>query len=433
VRTAVRFLDDVLDVNHFVLEDNKKASQTLRRLGLGVMGLADALIKMDLAYDSEEARSMVEKIMDAMREEATAASEALAKERGVFPLYAEHEEYFKKLGIRPRRNVALLTVAPTGTTSMLMGVSSGIEPVFAPFVWRRIGGEYKALVHPLFKELLEAYPPAPGFQKDGSWDWDKVTEKIQENHGSVQGLDFVPEALQRVFKCAHDVSPLDHVRMQGAVQRAFDREGYVGNSLSKTINLPNHATVEDVEAAYTEAWRTGCKGVTVYRDGSREFQVISTSKKEEKAPEPEEEKPLARPFGKPVFERTGRLFGFTDMVKLTASDGTRYSYLVTVNMQGEHPIEVILTTGKAGDEQNADAEALGRVVSIALQYGVPPEAIVHTLRGINGGLYGSYFKKFVASKGDLIALALEQSLKLGNGHAHPLTREEPPAEPTRPY
>ncbi len=440
VRTAVRFLDNVLDVNHFVLEDNKRASQTLRRLGLGVMGLADALIKMDLAYDSEEARRVVERIMDTMREEATAASEALAEERGVFPLYAEHEEYFKGLGIRPRRNVAILTVAPTGTTSMLMGVSSGIEPVFAPFVWRRIGGEYKALVHPLFKELLEAYPPHPDYQKDGGWDWDKVTAKIQENHGSVQGLEFVPEKLQRVFKCAHDVSPLDHVRMQGVVQRAFDREGYVGNSLSKTINLPNHASVEDVEAAYTEAWRTGCKGITVYRDGSREYQVINTSKKgegqkeasEARETEPQAEatrpEPAARPFGEPVFERTGRLFGFTDMVKLTASDGTRYSYLVTVNMQGEHPVEVILTTGKAGDEQNADAEALGRVVSIALQYGVPPEAIIHTLRGINGGLYGSYFKKFVASKGDLIALALEQALKLGNGHGHPLVTGEAQAE-----
>jgi len=178
---------------------------------------------------------------------------------------------------------------------MLMGVSSGIEPVFAPFVWRRIGGEYKALVHPLFKELLEAYPPPPDYQKDGGWDWDKVTEKIQENHGSVQGLEFVPDRLQRVFKCAHDVSPLDHVRMQGVVQRAFDREGYVGNSLSKTINLPNHASVEDVEAAYTEAWRTGCKGITVYRDGSREYQVISTSKKSEEAPaaEPPAEPPPA--------------------------------------------------------------------------------------------------------------------------------------------
>lgn len=424
VHTAVRFLDNVLEVNRFALEDNRQASQRLRRLGLGVMGLADALIKMGLAYDTQAARDRVYEIMSAMREEAVKASEALAEERGVFPLYQEHEPYFQKLGVRPRRNVALLTVAPTGTTSMLMGVSSGIEPVFAPFVWRRIGGEYKALIHPLFKELLEKHPPHPDLSDgEGGWDWDKVTEAIQENHGSVQGLFFVPEELQKVFKCAHDVHPLDHVRMQGVVQRAFDEADYAGNSLSKTINLPREASVEDVEAAYTEAWRTGCKGITVYRDGSREHQVISTSKKDE-GKEADVAKTSGgvptRAFGKPVFERTGRLFGFTDMVKLTASDGTRYSYLVTVNMEGSHPIEVILTTGKAGDEQNADAEALGRVVSIALQYGVPPEAIIHTLRGINGGLYGSYYKKFVASKGDLIALALEQSLKIMNGDRHPL-------------
>jgi len=436
VPTAVRFLDYVLDVNRFALEDNARQVRRLRRLGLGVMGLADALIKMGIPYDSREARRAVKKIIGTIRDEALKASQVLARERGPFPLYEEHPEFFTEKGIRPRRNVAILTVAPTGTTSMVMGVSSGIEPVFAAFVWRRIGGTYVPLVHPLFKELLEAYPPHPDYEKDGGWDWDKVTEKIQENHGSVQGLEFVPEELQRVFRTAHDISPEDHVRMQGVVQRAFDAREYVGNSISKTINLPNHATVEEVEAAMNRAWETGCKGITVYRDGSRSFQVLSTEKKREEREEgtmqvtanPSPKTEPKRGSEAPTFERTERLFGFTDMVKLTASDGTRYSYLVTVNMQDGHPVEVILTTGKAGDEHNADAEALGRVVSIALQYGVPPEAIIHTLRGINGGLYGSYFKKFVASKGDLIALALEQALKLGNGEKHPLTATAPVPE-----
>jgi ribonucleoside-diphosphate reductase alpha chain len=200
--------------------------------------------------------------------------------------------------------------------------------------------------------------------------------------------------------------------MQGVVQRAFDAEGYVGNSLSKTINLPNEASVADVEAAYTEAYRTGCKGVTVYRDGSRDFQVLSVKKEDAEKGEHTRTAAEAEPTGpanagKPVYERPARLFGFTDMVKLTSSEGSRHSYLVTVNMAGGHPIEVIITSGKAGDEANADSEALGRVVSIALQHGVPPEAIVKTLRGINGGLYGNYHKRFVASKADLIAVALE--------------------------
>ncbi|SDE40765.1 ribonucleoside-diphosphate reductase alpha chain [Thermus arciformis] len=414
VHTAIRFLDNVLDVNKFALPDNEMAAKRLRRLGLGVMGLADALIKMGLPYDSEEARKKVYEIASAQREEAIRASEALAEERGPFPLYEEHREYFQALGVRPRRNVALLTVAPTGTTSMLMGVSSGIEPVFSPFVWRRIGGEYKPLLHPLFVELMEAYPPAPGFEKDGKWDWEKIIEEIQKDgHGSVQNLPFVPEAIRKVFLCAHDIHPLDHVRMQGVVQRAFDAEGYAGNSLSKTINLPNHATVEDVEAAYLEAYRTGCKGITVYRDGSREFQVLTVKKeskeaREEPAPQAKaEEKAPAGASREPPYERPGRLLGFTDMVKLMTPEGQKRSFLVTVNVLEGKPIEVILTSGKAGDEANADSEALGRVVSIALQYGVPPEAIVRTLRGINGGLYGTYQGRLVSSKADLIAVALE--------------------------
>lgn len=429
VHTTIRFLDNVLDVNRFALPDNEEAAKKLRRLGLGVMGLADALIKMGLPYSSEEAREKVYEIMSAMREEAIKASEALAKERGVFPLYEAHQEYFEALGIRPRRNVALLTVAPTGTTSMVMGVSSGIEPVFSPFVWRRIGGEYKPLLHPLFVELMETYPPHPDYEKDGKWDWEKIIAAIQEDgHGSVKNLPFVPEAIRRVFECAHDIHPLDHVRMQGAVQRAFDAEGYAANSLSKTINLPNHATVEEVEEAYLEAYRTGCKGITVYRDGSREFQVLTVRKEEKKAEEDKEEAPLAsRPApqapspapqpGTPMYERPGRLMGFTDMVKLLSPDGGKRSFLVTVNMLGGRPIEVILTSGKAGDEANADSEALGRVVSIALQYGVPPEAIVRTLRGINGGLYGTYQGRLVSSKADLIAVALETIPEVLKGEA----------------
>lgn len=829
VRTCVRFLDDVLDVNVFALEDNRVASQDLRRLGLGVMGLADALIKMGLRYDSEAGRQAIYEIMSALREEAVAESERLGQERGVYPVY---ERNAKKIPHGPRRNVAVLTVAPTGTTSMLMGVSSGIEPIFSPFIWRKIGSEYRALLAPLFVELLNQYPAPAGLEKDGGWDWDKVTEAVSENHGSVVGLAFIPEALQQVFVCAHDIKPEDHVRMQGTVQRAFDDGGqHAANSLSKciaagtliptsaglvaiedfartleddtftpldgtltvdghritqhyragvkpatritldsgatlvgatashrvltpegwrlmselrpgdtvlgkflashgvgglpiewtdeyrtnalpvqtpkamtpalarflgmlaadghttestgnvgltckdaeveteftrlcqevfgltprrtvdqrngvvclsltsrnlaryvealigkgayhkhapkqllrgsaeekqaflegltldgyvwegglclyagmseqlayhaaemarsfglpkvyqgrkrveasgktchlvsvsnemqeiltpvesrkkvkptqswyrvhvpaatiaatrlptshagytnfksvrgrgaltckntsaeqigwdtgvlayrvtavedagmvemydievegshayvvngmishnTINLPNSATVQDVQDAYSEAYRTGCKGITVYRDGSRQFQVLSTSKKKEKKAEaaqaaaevmgestpeaPKVETPPApapapaapsRPAQPttPVYERPARLSGITDMVKLTdPTSGHRRSFLVTVNHLNGKPIEVMVISGRAGDEANADSEALGRVVSIALQHGVPAQALIKTLRGINGGLYGSYNGRLVGSKADLIAVALE--------------------------
>ncbi|HEX2864243.1 MAG TPA: ribonucleoside-diphosphate reductase, adenosylcobalamin-dependent, partial [Deinococcales bacterium] len=242
---------------------------------------------------------------------------------------------------------------------------------------------------------------------------------------SVQGLEWVPAAVRRVFVCAHDVKPLDHVRMQGVVQQAFDREGLAGNSLSKTINLPNSATVADVEEAYSEAFRTGCKGITVYRDGSRQFQVLSTSKSDDKAEEagaaaPVEAvaaEPVFRP-GQPVYARPARLPGVTDMVKLTdTAAGAKRTFLITTSSLDGKPIEVILVSGRAGDEANADSEALGRVVSIALQYGVPAAAIQKTLRGINGGLYGSYNGRLVASKADLVAVALESTTSRGGVRA----------------
>ena len=413
VRDCTRFLDDVLEVNKFALEDNRIASQDLRRLGLGVMGLADALILMGLRYDRQDGRDMIDQIMSTMREEAVRESENLGLERGVYPVF---ERYQDKIPHAPRRNVAVLTVAPTGTTSMLMGVSSGIEPVFSPFIWRKIGSDYKALIAPLFQELLEQFPAHPQYARDGRWDWDKVTEALGGNHGSCVGLDFVPQVVQDVFVCAHDIVPLDHVRMQGTVQKAFDRESYAANSLSKTINLPNSATVEEIEAAYLEAYKTGCKGITVYRDGSRQFQVLSVSKDEKKEdksvtklelpPELTESSdnhtwqasPKFQP-GKPILERPTRLTGVTDMVKLTdLGAGSKRTFLITTNTLEGKPMEVVVVSGRAGDEANADSEALGRVVSIALQYGVPAEAIQKTLRGINGGLYGSYNGRLVASQ-----------------------------------
>ena len=417
-KTCIRFLDNVLEVNRFALEDNRSMSMKLRRLGLGIMGLADALIKMGLRYDAPEGRAAAKAMIDDLRESATQASQELAHERGAFPLFNDSDLD------TPRRNVALLTVAPTGTTSMLMGVSSGVEPIFAPFIYRKIGDSYAALVSPLFREMLEQHPPHPDCTENGAWDWDKVVEAVQNNHGSVQGIAFIPEAVQRVLVCAHDIAPDAHVLMQGTVQSAFDAGGErVANSISKTINMPNHATVSDVYDAYSQAFATGCKGITVYRDGSRQFQVLSTKKSDDKKKKADvqavpSQRSQAAPIqaaaeepqhlpGEPLFDRPGRLVGFTDSVKLTTSSGERRSFYLTVNKQDDLPTEVFIQSGKGGEEIMADSEALGRLVSIALQYGVPAEAIVKTLRGINGGMYGSYQGRMVASKADLIAVALE--------------------------
>ncbi len=429
VKTCIRFLDNVLEVNKFALEDNRQMSLKLRRLGLGVMGLADALIMMGYRYDDEKGRNAVAQMIGDLRDNATEASEQLSKERGSFP-------GLKDSAVKTeRRNVAVLTVAPTGTTSMLMGVSSGVEPVFAPFVFRKIGDSYASLIHPLFQELLERTIPHADYSKDGKWDLEKVVQGVQDNHGSVQGLDFIPDDVKAVLICAHDISPEAHVRMQGVVQSSFDGGNkMIANSISKTINMPNEATVEDVYRAYSLAFETGCKGITVYRDGSRQFQVLSTKaeKKEDQksfkddtttsqAPviitpsvTPKVEVPKALTSsrseylpGEPLFDRPGRLTGFTDVVKLTLPTGEKRGFYVTVNSQDGLPTEVFIVSGKAGDEANADSEALGRMVSIALQYGVPAEVVVKTLRGINGGMYGTYQGRMAASKADLLAIALE--------------------------
>ncbi|CAN5694642.1 hypothetical protein BH23DEI1_BH23DEI1_23700 [soil metagenome] len=436
VATCIRFLDNVLDVNRFALEDNREMSHYLRRLGLGIMGLADALIRMGYRYDSADGRAAVSAIITELREAATDASRDLARERGPFPGIGASSL------VEERRNIALLTVAPTGTTSMLMGVSSGVEPIFAPFIYRKIGSSYTAIIAPLFKELLERHAPHPDFADGEGWDWDAVVERVQEQHGSVQGLDFIPDDVKAVLVCAHDIAPDDHVLMQGAVQSAFDAGGeMVANSISKTINLPNHATVGDVYRAYSLAFESGCKGITVYRDGSRQFQVLSTKvdKKDGKMAATTEGTPgsgrgIAAPVAsapsavsvtgatdrrraarapferlpsEPLFDRPIRLEGFTDAARLTLPTGETRGFYVTVNKQDGLPVECFVTSGKAGDEANADSEALGRVVSVALQYGVPAEAIVKTLRGINGGMYGTYQNRMVASRADLIAVALE--------------------------
>lgn len=280
VKTCVRFLDNVLDVNTFALEDNKQMSHNMRRIGLGFMGLADALIKMGYKYNSDEGRAVVYEIASTLRSSAVKASQELAKERGAFPYYD------KSTLTTERRHVALVTVAPTGTISMLMGTSGGVEPIYSPFIYRKIGSEYQTMVSPLLEELLSEHEPPEEYasqvadsSKGGRvWDWDKVTEALGAAHGSLSKLDFIPDEIKSVFVCAHDVKPRDHVLMQTTVQNAFDDGGDMcSNSISKTINMPNEATIQDVFDAYTLAFDEGAKGITVYRDGSRQLQVLNVA------------------------------------------------------------------------------------------------------------------------------------------------------------
>jgi ribonucleoside-diphosphate reductase alpha chain len=257
VRTGIRMLDDVIDANGYPLPEIEAITKRNRKVGLGVMGFADALVRMQVPYDSERALAVGEELAAFIEREAQEASAELARERGPFANWRGSR--WDRAGLPPLRNATTTTIAPTGTISILAGCSGGIEPLYAiSFVRQVLDGERLLDVHPLFVERARAE----------GWYSESLMAAIAER-GSVRGMDSVPEDIQRLFATAYDVAPSWHVRMQAAFQR------HVHNAVSKTINFPRSATVEDVASAYDEAYRLGCKGVTVYRDGSRDEQVLS--------------------------------------------------------------------------------------------------------------------------------------------------------------
>jgi ribonucleoside-diphosphate reductase alpha chain len=257
VDVGVRLLDDVIEVNHYPLPQIEEITRGNRKIGLGVMGFADALIRLRVPYDSEEALAIADELGRFIERRAQQASVALAQERGAFPNWPGSK--WEREGSAPRRNATTTTIAPTGTLSILAGCSGGIEPLYAvSFVRQVLEGERLIDVHPLFVQVA----------RDGGWYSEALMERVAER-GSVRGLDEVPAEVQRLFVTAYDVAPEWHLRMQATFQR------HVHNAVSKTINFPRSATVEQVEEAYHEAYRLGCKRVTVYRDGSRDEQVLS--------------------------------------------------------------------------------------------------------------------------------------------------------------
>jgi ribonucleoside-diphosphate reductase alpha chain len=434
VKLAVRFLDDVLTVEHAPLEEIRLAILDKRRIGLGVMGLADMLIKLGLRYDSTEATALVNKVINAIRDEAQRTSVELGRERSV-------PEGVKRAGLS-RRNIALLTVAPTGTTSMLADCSSGIEPVFAGAYTRRIGTDYVAVVHPLLTQILSEHTPTNGYALPDAvtisgrrWNFEQLAHDIQAHHGSLLPLlEKLPkDARLSAFVTAHDVAPLDHVTMQAVVQRAFDREGKLANSISKTINLPHGSTVSDVMLAYTEAWRMGCKGITVYRDGSRELQVLTTSSTT--TPElpvvpvsavatdsPVSFSDIADDFVREMKEHThqyernsGKSFA---VVKRPARvTGSSYKYdlggkkvyvQVFTNDEGEI-VELWTPPYKSESSEYKSAhDIVGRLASMALKYGAPIDELIRVFEGHYDESAGIVRKHgYVDSKWQLVADSLK--------------------------
>ncbi|MFX1252372.1 MAG: vitamin B12-dependent ribonucleotide reductase [Promethearchaeota archaeon] len=360
VRESVHFLDNVIDANEYPLDEIAVMTRNNRKIGLGIMGWGHMLYLLGIRYGSEESLALAENIMKSINEEAIRMSEELAKERGAFPNFVGSAYDIRD---EPeRRNSTVTTVAPTGTLSILAGTSSGIEPVFSlSYIRRVLEGTEMIEVDPIFEQAAKER----GFYSE------ELMTKIANNGGSLHGIEQVPEDIREIFVTAHEISPEEHIRMQAAFQK------YVESAISKTVNFPRDATREDVRTVYELAYDLGCKGVTVYRDGSRAFQVLSTSKTKKEDQISEEKSVVVEDTRLGPRPRPRMTRGVT--FKSKTGCGTLY---VTINEDEQGPAEVFLRIGKSGGCAASQSEATGRLVSLALRSGVSPAAIVKQLRGI---------------------------------------------------
>ncbi len=383
VRLSVRFLDNVIDVNKYPLKQIEEMTKANRKIGLGVMGFADMLLRLGIPYDSDEGIGLGRDIMKFINDEGHKASVALAEERGSFPNFQDSTLAAKNRHIR---NATVTTIAPTGTISIISGVSSGIEPIFAvAYVRNVMDKDILPEVNPIFEEAA----------KDRGFYTEDLMKEIASK-GTLKDLKMVPEDVRRLFVTALDITPQWHIRMQAAFQEQTD------NAVSKTVNFPKEATPKEVEDVYLMAYDLGCKGVTVYRYGSREDQVLSVggeakSEEEVRAEEEASRLPRARPYV--TRGSTQRL-----------ETGCGHLY-VTINEDERGLCEVFTQMGKSGGCTASQAEAVGRLISLALRSGIEPEAIVKQLKGIRcptplwqpGGM--------VLSCSDAVAKALERFSK----------------------
>ena len=369
VRTAVRFLDDVIEVNQFPMQKLRDVNLATRRIGLGVMGWADALIRLGIPYDSSDALELTEQVAGFIHDTAWDESARLASERGPFPEY--ENSALKTRGMPPVRNSSVVTIAPTGTISRLADCSSGIEPHFANAWWSNVLWKGADGSGEAGERLLDAPKSV----------WEALRERLayeEQVRAVLEQLADDPDDAERIFtenginpahfRTSMLISPEAHVRMQAAWQK------YVTNSVSKTINMPNDATVQDVEKAYRLAWETDCKAVTVYRDGSKSMQVLETGKDDAADAETGmDENGFLVPRDRPA-----AVLGVTERVR--TGHGRMY---VTLNFdEAGKPFELFTAIGKAGGSEPAHLEGLSRMVSLCLRSGIDPDAIIEQLSGI---------------------------------------------------
>ncbi len=358
---AVHFLDNVIDANKFPLKEIERMTKKTRKIGLGVMGFADMLISMKVPYNSEKAIEIAQNVMKFIDEESKKASVELAKKRGNFPAY--EGSIYDNPETPYMRNATTTTIAPTGTISIIAGASSGIEPLFAiSYIRKVLDGS----------ELVEAHPKFVEEMKERGLFSTELMEKIAST-GSIQDFDEIPDDLKSIFVTSMDVTPEDHINIQAAFQIHTD------NAVSKTINFPEEATIEDVKKAYILAWQKGLKGLTIYRYGSRPVQVLNLKKKEVKKEKENKavecrEAPNGKIAPRP---RPRRTRGITERVRTGC--GNLY---VTINWDDDDFCEVFAQMGKAGGCAACQIEAETRLISLALRSGVSPKAIIKQLSGI---------------------------------------------------
>lgn len=379
VRTAVRFLDDVIDCNNYPLSKISEMTRACRKIGLGVMGWAELLFARGVRYGSRESLELAENVMSFIQRIGHEESEALANARGSFPSWKG--SVWERLE-RPMRNATVTTIAPTGTISLIAECSSGIEPVFA-LAFRRKAFDNDTLVYVngyLEEALAKLGEPSAS-----------ILEQVVGS-GTLAEAD-VPRHLREVFVTAHDIPYREHVAMQAAFQK------YTDNAVSKTINMPNTATPDDVRQAYLFAYDSGCKGITIYRDRCKEVQVLYHGAKKEPSASDQGARP-AKPRKRPT-----NLVGST--VKIRTSFGNLY---LTLNHLEGKPFELFATLGKSGKDTQAHTEALGRLISLSLRSGVPVREIIEQLKGIGGSQPVFENDGIILSLPDAIAQGLERAV-----------------------
>ena len=431
LRTAVHlcthFLDNVIDANKYPLPEIDDLAKRIRRIGLGIMGWADLLVRLGIPYDSEEGVALGRKLMEFVDEESKVASEKLGTQRGTFAEWersiwgpdatcARNARGERIRPMRRLRNCNLTTVAPTGTISIIAGCSSGIEPLFAVAFMRNQAGVL----------MPDANEDFVGIAKREGWYSDELMTQIAAA-GHIH-FDAVPTQWQRVFVTAHDVTPEWHIQMQGAFQE------YTDSAISKTCNFGNEATEEYVEQIYRYAYQLGCKGVTVYRDGARENQVLSTGSTAKKV---QEKDALVEALGR-IAELETELHLTKDRLhdveaenlqrrakrsrpdllkgstrRVESPLGTMY-VTITEDDKGQ-PFEVFMSLGKAGGALMADVEAIGRLISLALRSGVPLPEIYRQLRGISSDRAVGLGPNKVMSVPDAIGIAIEKWMQEKQG------------------